>query len=240
MTMNSEAAVDSATGAFKPSPRWACAELLLAGALLVAGLTVPHVVFSAGATPWLAAIGVLFLCWRGPGWRWVGFGRPASIRRTVAISLLVGVGFQLFGTFALEPAIARLTTGKLPDGSIFRSLIGDERQLAYWIGVAWTLAAVLEEVVFRGWIMTRLAEVGRFSTGAWVFAALTSSALFGAVHLYQGVSGMVANGVTGLVLAGVYLGTGRNLWAAIGTHGVLDTAGFVLIYLGLYPGVTSG
>ena len=47
MTMNSEAAVDSATGALSPSPRWVCAELLLAGALLVAGLTVQHVVFSA-------------------------------------------------------------------------------------------------------------------------------------------------------------------------------------------------
>ena len=87
MTMNSEAAVDSATGTFSPSPRWACAELLLAGALLVAGLTVQHVVFSASATPWLAAIGVLLLWWRGPGWRQLGLGRPASIRRTVAIHL---------------------------------------------------------------------------------------------------------------------------------------------------------
>ena len=61
---------------------------------------------------------------------------------------------------------------------------------------------------------------------------------FGAVHVYQGLSGMVATGLTGLVLAGVYVGTGRNLWAASATHGVLDTAGFVLIYLGLYPGIT--
>lgn len=222
------------------SPRWACAELLLAGAIIVAGLTVPHVVFSASSSPWLAAIGALLLWWRGPGWQAVGLGRPASLRRTVAISLLVGVGYQLFGTFAIEPVIARLTTGQLPDGSIFRSVVGDERQLAYWVALSWILAGLTEEIAFRGWIMTRLAEVGRFSTGAWVIVVVASSALFGALHAYQGVSGMVANGFTGLVLAGVYLGTGRNLWAAIGTHGVLDTAGFILIYLGLYPGITSG
>jgi membrane protease YdiL (CAAX protease family) len=219
------------------SPRWACAELLVAGTIIVASFTVPHVVFSASASPWLAAVGALLLWWRGPGLREVGLGRPASIRHTVAISLLVGVGYQLIGTFMLEPVIARLTTGKLPDASLFRSLIGDEQQLVYWVTVSWILAGLTEEVGFRGWIMTQLAEVGRFSTEASVVAILVSSALFGAVHPYQGVSGMVANGFTGLVFAGVYLGTGRNLWAAIGTHGVLDTAGFVMMYLGVYPGM---
>ena len=219
------------------SPRWACAELLVAGAIIVASFTVPHVVFSASASPWLAAVGALLLWWRGPGLREIGLGRPASIRRTVAISLLVGVGYQLFGTFVLEPVIARLTSGKLPDASLFRSLIGDERQLVYWVTLSWILAGLTEEVAFRGWIMTRLAEVGRFSTRAVVVAILVSSAVFGAIHVYQGVSGMVANGFTGLVFAGVYLGTGRNLWAAIGTHGVQDTAGFAMMYLGVYPGM---
>ena len=117
-------------------------------------------------------------------------------------------------------------------------LVGDEWQLARWLLISWTLAGFAEEVVFRGWILTRLAEVGRYSTSAWLAAVVVSSVAFGAVHVYQGLSGMVATGLTGLVLAGVYLGTGRNLWAAIATHGVLDTAGFVLIYLGLYPGIT--
>jgi membrane protease YdiL (CAAX protease family) len=87
--------------------------------------------------------------------------------------------------------------------------------------------------------MTRLAEVGRFSTGAWVVAMLISSAVFGAIHAYQGVSGMVANGY-GPRLRGRLLGTGQISGPRSGTHGVLDTAGFVLIYLGLYPGITSG
>jgi hypothetical protein len=53
------------------------------------------------------------------------------VRRTAAISLVVGVGYQSFATFAIEPMIARLTSGRLPDGSVFRPLVGNEQQLVY-------------------------------------------------------------------------------------------------------------
>ena len=85
--------------------------------------------------------------------------------------------------------------------------------------------------------MTRLAELGLFSTRGWAASALASSALFGAAHLYQGASGVMATGLSGLVFASVYLASGRNLWACILAHGVLDTAGFLLIYFGVYPGL---
>jgi membrane protease YdiL (CAAX protease family) len=66
---------------------------------------------------------------------------------------------------------------------------------------------------------------------------VATSVLFGVVHLYQGLSGIVATGITGLVFGGLYLASGRNLWACVIAHGVLDTAGFVMMYLGIYPGL---
>jgi uncharacterized protein len=229
--------IGTATAA--PKPLWACAEELLACVIVAAGLTMPVVLFVAGSAPWLVAVAVAFVWWRGPGWRALGLGRPVSLRRTVAISLGVGIGFQFVGTFGLEPLIARFTSGQLPDVSIFRSVRGNEGQLAYWVAISWSLAAVVEEVAYRGWILNRLAEVGRYSTVAWGIAVLLSSALFGAVHVYQGVSGVITTGVSGLVFASVYLWAGRDLWAAIGVHGVMDTTGFVLMYLGAYPGLPS-
>ena len=65
--------------------------------------------------------------------------------------------------------------------------------------MSWTVAAFLEEMVYRGWLMTRLAELGLFSTRGWAASALASSALFGAAHLYQGASGVMATGLSGLV-----------------------------------------
>jgi membrane protease YdiL (CAAX protease family) len=218
-------------------PSWAIAELLLAVALIAAGLKLPLIVFMLGSAPWLMAIGLLLTAWRGPGLKAIGLGAPASIPRTIAGGILVGIASQFVGTFVIEPLLARLTSGQLPDVTQFRSLVGNEMRLVSWIAISWSLAAVVEEVAYRGWILTRFAEMGRYSNGAWVSGLMASSALFGLVHAYQGVSGILANGLTGLVFGGVYLATGRNLWAAIVAHGALDTAGFAMMYLGVYPGL---
>jgi membrane protease YdiL (CAAX protease family) len=101
----------------------------------------------------------------------------------------------------------------------------------------WLVIAFFEEAAFRGWILTRFAELGRFSRSAWTVALVASSVLFGVIHAYQGLSGVLATGLTGLVFAVTYMATGRNLWAAVVAHGVLDTTGFVLIYSGVYPGL---
>jgi CAAX protease family protein len=218
-------------------PVWACIELLLALAVVAAGLKIPIILFTAGSAPWLVALAALSLWWRGPGWRAIGLARPSSVVNTITIGASVGVAYQLLGTYAVEPLIARLTSGELPDVSQFRPVIGDARRLAYWIAMSWSLGALLEELSFRGWLMTRFAELGRFRRGWWIGSLLATSVLFGAVHAYQGLSGIIATGLTGLVFGGVYLTTGRNLWACIVAHGVLDTTAFVMMYVHIYPGL---
>ena len=115
------------------------------------------VVFTLGSAPWLTLAGLVLIRWRGPGWRAVGLRKPSSVPRAIAVGVLVGAGYQLVGTYVVEPVVARLTTGALPDVSQFRSLIGNEAQLVFWLVVSWTLAAVLEELAYRGWILTRCA-----------------------------------------------------------------------------------
>jgi membrane protease YdiL (CAAX protease family) len=43
--------------------------------------------------------------------------------------------------------------------------------------------------------------------------------------------------MSGLLFGTLYLASGRNLCTAIIAHGVNDTLGFALIYLGKYPGL---
>lgn len=218
----------------QPSPFWAALEIALAAFVIAAGL-LGYIPLSS--TPALLAVAAVFLSWRGPGWRGVGLGRPASMRHVAAIGLVVGAADQFFGLYVLEPAIARMTSGELPDVSAFQSLIGNEMLLVFWLVMSWTLAAFLEEMVYRGWLMNRLAELWRFSASGWIAAVMLSSVLFGIVHLYQGASGMIATGLSGLVFGAVYLATGRNLWASIFAHGFMDTIGFLMIYFGVYPGL---
>jgi|KBSSwiStaDraftv2_1062776.scaffolds.fasta_scaffold22157_6 membrane protease YdiL (CAAX protease family) len=216
---------------------WPLLELLLAATIIAVGLTVPSPAFVLGSAPWLLVFGLALVWWRGPGWREAGLRAPVSWPRTIAVGVAVGIGWQVLGTYVVEPVIARLTSGARPDVSQFRTLIGNETQLVFWLTITWTLAAVVEELAYRGWILSRCAEVGRFSKNAWLGGVFVSSLLFGIVHAYQGLSGMVATGLTGVVFGGTYLATGRNLWAAMIAHGVLDTVGFLMMYANVYPGL---
>ena len=213
---------------------WVVIELVLAALIIVAGLLgfVP-----LSSTPFLLVVASVFLWWRGPGWRAIGLHRPSNARLALGFGIAVGVGYQFLGLYLIEPLIAHVTSGELPDVSQFRSLIGNETLLAFWLAMSWTLAAFMEEMVYRGWLMNRLAELLRFSTNGWIAGALVSSALFGVVHFYQGASGMIATGLSGLVFACVYLATDHNLWASILAHGFMDTVGFLMIYFGVYPGL---
>jgi hypothetical protein len=56
-------------------------------------------------------------------------------------------------------------------------------------------------------------------------------------HANQGMTGVIEEGIAGLWLGILYLGTGRNLAVPIIAHGVADTIDVVLIFLGKYPGM---
>jgi membrane protease YdiL (CAAX protease family) len=213
---------------------WAAIELALATLIIVAGI-LGYVPLSS--TPLLFVVAAVFLWSRGPGWRAIGLRRPSNAPLALGLGIVVGVGYQFLSLYLIEPLIVRVTSSGLPDVSQFRSLIGNEALLAFWLAMSWTLAAFMEEMVYRGWLMNRFAELLRFSTNGWIAGVLASSALFGVVHLYQGASGMIATGLSGLVFACVYLATDRNLWASILAHGFMDTAGFLMIYFGWYPGL---
>lgn len=208
-------------------------EIFLALLIPVGGL-VEIIPFSS--TPFLLIFGWLMLWLRGIGWRDLGLRRPASWRWTLVMGVAIGIGYQYFSLYVIEPLIARLT-GNLPDVSQFAPLVGNKFFLFISIVISWTLAAFGEELAFRGYLMNRIADLVGSSPMGWAISVTLVSALFGIVHLYQGASGMIAITLTGLLLGGLYLATGRNLWLPIIVHGVNDTLGFLLIFLGKYPGL---
>ena len=92
------------------------------------------------------------------------------------------------------------------------------------VGMLW-VAAVLEEVAFRG-ILFRLLEE-RIGSRA---ALVTSAIVFGVVHLSNhGTSGMTAITVTlaGLMWAGVYI-LSRNIWVTAAHHCFWNATIFVV------------
>jgi membrane protease YdiL (CAAX protease family) len=208
-------------------------ELLLAAAILV--LARRHLI-PRPDTMWLFALAWISLAVRRVGWKSVGLTRPASWGQTFAIALAAAVALQAVSLWITEPLATRLT-GKPPDLSEFRQLIGNTPLFFAGLAAVWVLAAFGEEMVHRGYLMNRVADLFGRSRAAWVASWILVSVAFGFGHLYQGPSGVIDSTITGFVLGGLYLARGRNLWPAILAHGLSDTIALVMVYCGWTPGV---
>src|SRR5438876_8538539 len=135
--------------------RFLLPELLVAAAILAAGFAG---IVPLGATPFLIIFGVVSLWLRGEGPRAVGLAFRSHWSRTVLVGSGAGIGYQCLSLYVAEPAIARLT-GRLPDVSLFEPMAGNLHFLLISLAVAWTLAALGEEFVYRGYLLTRVAQV---------------------------------------------------------------------------------
>jgi membrane protease YdiL (CAAX protease family) len=193
-----------------------------------------HIFFSK--VPWLFLMAWISLRWRGLGWRDVGLARPTNWQRTITIGILGGIGIELLELFVTQPLLVKLFH-KMPDLSELDGLRGSWKLLLLGLALTWTLAAFGEEMVYRGYLMNRLAGLFRNPRIAWTISLIVVSFVFGLGHIDQGITGQVENMIDGALLAVIFLATGCNLWAAIIAHGLTDTIDLVLLYLGKYPGV---
>ena len=186
-------------------------------------------------------LGLVLFAWltlwlRGKGWNDFGIKKPESWKRTILLAFFVGIVFQALSLYVIEPILGNIT-GDIPDVSLFRPLVGNVPQLFFFLLISWTFAAFIEEMIYRGYLMHRIADLFNRNKTGWVVGLILSNFIFGFGHMYQGMSGMISTGISGLVFAGLYFATNRNLWAAILAHGIYDTIGFLMIFFGVYPGI---
>jgi membrane protease YdiL (CAAX protease family) len=82
-----------------------------------------------------------------------------------------------------------------------------------------------------------VADVLNRTQTAWIVSLFAVPIGFGLAHAYQGITGVIDEGLMGLLLGLIYLRAGRNLAVPIIAHGASDSIDAVLIFLGLYPGM---
>jgi len=187
--------------------------------------------------PYLFVLGWISLRLRGQRWKDVGFTIAPNWPVLLFVGFLVGLGMEALELFVTQPALTKVL-GKGPDLSQLNSLIGNANKLVVALVLFWVVAAFGEELVYRGYVMNRVAGVLGGFKAAWTVSFIFMLALFGLHHFSQGVTGVTENIIDGAILGGLYLATGRNLLAPIIAHGVTDTVDVLLIYSGHYPGMS--
>jgi membrane protease YdiL (CAAX protease family) len=187
-------------------------------------------------TPFFLVLGWVSLRLRRLGWRDVGLAKKHRWRFGILVGLGTGLLLEAFELFVSQPLLIRLT-GKQPDLSSFRSLHGNMRIALLGLLFTWTFAAFGEEMVWRGYLMNRIAALGKGTRLAWTISLMVVNIFFGLAHSYQGITGILDEGLMGVLLGCIYLGARCDLFVPIVAHGVQDTVDLVLIFMGKYPGI---
>jgi membrane protease YdiL (CAAX protease family) len=187
-------------------------------------------------TPFLLMLAWISLRVRKIRWRDIGLKRYRSWRTTLLAGVGAGLLMEAFQLFISQPILVRVLK-KQPDLELFRALNGNIKWTLIAMAGAWTLAAFGEEMVYRGYLMNRVADLMNRTRWAWIVSLIVVHVGFGMAHAYQGVTGVIDEGLAGLLFGVIYLRTGRNLALPIIAHGITDSIDFLLVFLGKYPGM---
>lgn len=205
------------------------AEFLL-GAAIVVGHNVFHVL--PNEVPILFVIGWISLRWRNGGWKAAGLVTPSSWWKTVAIAIGAAVVLQVGSELLVGPLVSRIWPAPQHSSHVLSVATHGWKWALTSLLVVWTFAAFGEEMDYRGYLLTRGAEILGRSKIAYLVAMIAVAVLFGFGHYYKGPAGVVDSTYSGLIMGCAYLLSGRNLWAAILAHGLTDTFAVVVLFMG--------
>lgn len=193
-------------------------------------------VILGGLPIYVGMILTLLLFWvvtkiRGASWQTFGISRRANWLRAI----LSGVGLTIIMIVVIvilqEILMLAFPDAVPPDLSRFSALNHNLPNLILNVIVMWIAAGFVEELIWRGYLMNRLSGVFGKSRIALFATLFCSAALFGVTHFYQGPSGMLLNGATGLLIGAAFLLVLRNLWPLVIAHGLINTISFVDMFL---------
>ena len=222
------------------------AEILLVG--VVAGATVAGGWGLVGDRPlarqavvWIANVVMLSMIWlglhlRGQTWQHFGlsfrFGGARTLLRTVLQAIVVLV-LALAAFIAGSVLMAGWAAGsEAADMSGYSYLQGNLPMLLLALAGVYVVSSFGEEVVYRGFLMNRAAEMTTGSNAAWITAVVVSAIVFGFAHIDWGIVGIVQTTLMGVALSISYLVVKRNLWVLVLAHACIDTLLLVQLYLG--------
>jgi len=195
-------------------------ELLAAIAIVLGDVFVPTIVLLS------LAVGSLLV--RRERLASLGFHRVATPARMAGQVLAITVGWTLLQLALVIPVLEHLT-GTRQDVDQFAAVEGDLPLLLSLLVLSWTLAAVGEELAFRGYVFTRVRELLPDRREATVAAVLVSSLLFALIHTEQGLIGVALTFLDALLFSVLRLSY-RTLWASVLAHGLNNSIGLIAFF----------
>ena len=151
--------------------------------------------------------------------------------KAIWIGIIAAILLSLFFRYAWDPFINNIIPSGKIDLSDFASIRNNPVNYAIMLLLALLVGGFYEEIIFHGFIFTRLEKIfkGKWAT---IIAFILTTIIFGLYHFQQGLKGILLTAVAGAVYHVLILKFNRNLWHGIFVHAFFDFIGLTLIYLG--------
>lgn len=174
----------------------------------------------------LSAVLVFLWAWRSrTPWKEIGYVRPRSWPKTIAIAVALGAAFKLLMKTMVMPLL-----GAPALNAAYHHLAGNTAALPGMILAVILAAGVGEETVFRGYLFERLGKLFGPGIPAKVAIVALTTAWFGLGHYHdQGLPGVEQALFTGAAFGSVFAVT-KRIWPLIFAHAAFDLAALAIIY----------
>ncbi|MBD8525884.1 type II CAAX endopeptidase family protein [Pseudomarimonas arenosa] len=156
-------------------------------------------------------------------------GSTQSRGRQCLEGVAAGLLLVALSDLAIEP-LAEWIGGPPVDLRALGSIQGNLPAYLQLLAAGLLIGGVMEELLFRGFLIGFGLRL--FGRRALLPVLICSSLAFALAHAYQGVSGVISTGVTGLLLALFWLWR-RSIVSNIAAHMTVNAIGITLLYLGL-------
>lgn len=161
----------------------------------------------------------------------IGFSFKSIKLSAALIGSIAAVAILSIMQLLVFPVLEHFVEFESTELGLYDFIKANKAQFLIIVVMGWLIGGFYEEIVFHGFIFTRLEKMipGKYATAT---GFVVTCILFGAYHLQMGSEGAFNALVVGVVYQGLFLYFKRNLWASIICHGVYNTIVMTLIYLG--------
>src|SRR4029450_3501962 len=134
------------------------------GALIVSGHNVFHIVPNEVIV--LSVLGLISIRLRDGTWSAMGLKRPGAWQRIFLVALIAAALRILLGQFLIDPVTGFFWPKPTPP-ALANEITGNIKNALVALLLVWTFAAFGEDSAYRGYILTRAADIGRRSAAAY-------------------------------------------------------------------------
>lgn len=159
----------------------------------------------------------------------IGFSLKQFKPKYILIGGLLAVLTLAFLQLIFHPVLDLLVSLEYNDAGLNDTIQGGKIQFFIMAIMGWLIGGFYEEIVFHGFIFTRLEKMFNGKYSVLISFAITSI-IFGIYHVQLGPSGVINALVGGAIYLAIYLYFKRNLWYSIICHGFYNTMVMTLIY----------